>query len=155
MGSSVSSPTTFLSQIYLPFRGPWSILNANLVITHLLYQLFSVSTTGYNPNSSARLGRSSFMSLLFNLFLATASRSLTFQLCLTACLSLHLFHSPCLSAFVHAFLPSRMPFPCISLASHYSQYKCRHYHYQQDSQSPKLELGIFFLFSHIILEFPF
>lgn len=128
MGSPVSSPTTFLSQIYLPYRGPWSILNANWVITHLPYQWFSASTTGYNSNSSAWFGRSSFMILLFNLFLATAPHSLTFQLCLTTCLPLHLFHSPCLRAFVHAFLPSGMPFPCISLASHYSHYKHRHHH---------------------------
>lgn len=74
---SVSNPTTFLPQIYLPYRGPWSILNANLVITHLLYQWFSASTTEYNPNSSAWLGRS-FMILLFNLFLATVPHSLTF-----------------------------------------------------------------------------
>ena len=38
--------------------------------------------------------------------------------------------------------------PYISLASHYSQHKHRYHHYQQDL---KLELGISFLFSYIIL----
>lgn len=68
---------------------------------------------------------------------ATALCLLTFQLYLTTCIFLHLFHSPSLCAVVNVFLSSGMPFPHISLDSYYSQYKLLGYHhYQQDSQDP-------------------
>lgn len=52
----VCSPTASPSQTHLPHRGPWSSWNPSLVITNLLYQRFTVSTTRQNLNSSAWLG---------------------------------------------------------------------------------------------------
>lgn len=126
LGSPDSSPTTS-PQIHLLYRGPWSILNTNLVFTHLLYQWFTRCQLEGKPQ---------FFSMAFhdptlNLFLTTALCSLTFQRYLTNCIFLHLFQSASLCAFVNAFLSSGMPFPYISLDSHYSRYKLLGYHRYQ------------------------
>ena len=84
----VGSPTS-PPQTHLPHRGPRSSWNPSLVITHLLYQWFTASTTRSNLNSSAWLGWL-FMILCFNLFLVAAPCSLTFYVSLLTTIPLAL-----------------------------------------------------------------